>query len=376
MPTPPLTHEAMQQAVDALRDHGTQGAAARSLGIPLTTFTSRLRRAREEGLMVDPAVKAGMDHVGTRMVPAGMWVKTPPTDEAPGYSLYLRPGAPDPVDMVALIADHMANIPPAPSVEAPQNVNPNYVAFFPRTDWHLGASVTADVAGIPYNRQIAVDRLRAGFSALHAAIPASETAIILGNGDDTHSNDDRDVTPRSQHKLKVEGSHYDNVEMCIDLTAWQIDMALQKHGSVIVKLNPGNHDPNTPGPITFAMQQRYRSEPRVTVMSGQSPFFVFQRDDLFIVTHHGHGLKPKEMALTIPYKFREQFSRAKRHYFITGHLHFDKADTFGGLRWIQLPSICSLEQHGAEMGFSDNSGMVGMWFNTNGGAKSEIAIAF
>jgi hypothetical protein len=48
MPTPPLSRELMQEALLAVQEHGTMSAAARSIGIPVGTFTNRFTRAKGE----------------------------------------------------------------------------------------------------------------------------------------------------------------------------------------------------------------------------------------------------------------------------------------------------------------------------------------
>src|SRR5271170_8042814 len=49
MPTPRLSDELMQQAVDAVAAHGSQGAAGRALGIVKNTFEHRYRQAIKAG---------------------------------------------------------------------------------------------------------------------------------------------------------------------------------------------------------------------------------------------------------------------------------------------------------------------------------------
>lgn len=54
MSTPPLTREVLQQAANAMAEHGSQTAAARALGMSRATFQHRLREAQR--LRVDPQV--------------------------------------------------------------------------------------------------------------------------------------------------------------------------------------------------------------------------------------------------------------------------------------------------------------------------------
>ena len=50
MPTPPLSDELAQQAVEAVREHGTVTKAALALGIPRATLDHRVRMAARAGM--------------------------------------------------------------------------------------------------------------------------------------------------------------------------------------------------------------------------------------------------------------------------------------------------------------------------------------
>lgn len=50
MPTPSISDDLLREAVDALRTYGKKNLAAEALGLPWTTFNSRLERAAERGI--------------------------------------------------------------------------------------------------------------------------------------------------------------------------------------------------------------------------------------------------------------------------------------------------------------------------------------
>ena len=213
--------------------------------------------------------------------------------------------------------------------------------------------MTAAEAGRDYSPEIAEQRLRDGFSQCHAAMPPAKVAVILHNGDTTHANDDRDVTVKSSHRLKVKGNHDTNIRIATRCIAWQIELALKKHEKVHLVVRKGNHDPNTPTPINIAMEARYEDNPRVVIDASTSPFWVKRFGRVFLASHHGHGIKPPQLAHTIKDKFHAEYGKADFAYLFTGHLHHEKVDTFGRLVWRQLPALGLMEQHGAEMGFVD-----------------------
>ena len=67
-----------------------------------------------------------------------------------------------------------------------------------------------------------MERFKAGVSECIMGLPPCAKALIVDAGDATHANDDTDRTPRSGHKLKVEGSHHQNVGRLIELQAINI----------------------------------------------------------------------------------------------------------------------------------------------------------
>lgn len=59
MPTPRLSEETLRAAIEAINLHGSQGAAAKALGIPRGTLETRLREARNRGIDIDRAPDKG-----------------------------------------------------------------------------------------------------------------------------------------------------------------------------------------------------------------------------------------------------------------------------------------------------------------------------
>ena len=359
----------------AVQQYGTAAEAARALGLNPRTVGRGAERHEASLADRDPGVQAAMTAAGTDLVPRQFWVKTKPTDDEPGYSVMLAPPPVDPEDIAERLKAALEDVEPAPVIPAPESVSSGCVAFLPTQDWHLGATISEPEGGA-YNRDIAIERLKAGFAQCNAAIPPSEVAIVLHNGDTTHANDDRDATPKSGHKLKVQGSHQSNLFAAETVIDWQIQTALTRHGRVEFAIKRGNHDPNTPAPIIMAMRARYRNEPRVTVIEDESPFYQFGMGKLFLVAHHGDGIPVKEMAQHIPHKFRREWGAADHHFLFTAHRHHSRADTFGGLHWRQLPAVCGLDQHAHQIGYADTSGMYSAWFDTQSGQMSEFSFRF
>jgi len=370
MPTPRLTASMYHDALDAVEKHGSHAAAARAMALSLPGLRSRLSRGRK---------RFGERAHKKTGLPAG-YAPGPITvqQRADGsISQVWNRGKPiiDPDDLAKVYREAFAKLPTATPTPAPADTDPDSVALFPACDWHFGAHVPEQVTGHKYDREVAVERLREGFDFCHGAVPASKTAIILWNGDTTHADNDKAMTPKSGHRLQVEGTHHENIGLVIRCAIWQIDLALTKHENVEFVATKGNHDPGTPTPLLYALEQRYHDEPRVTIKTDTGgDFWTFQRGALFLVAHHGHGLKPERLSSEIKFKFRRDFGVSDYHYFFTSHLHHERADTFGGLRWFQLPALGMLDQHGQESGFSDTGGMSSFHFDTGRGTVRKFDV--
>ena len=376
MPTPALTDEQCREAYDAwVRHYKSHERAAEEIGIPRNTFQHRLKVAKSRGFGVDPAIKESMAAVGTGLVPALAWAKTRNPDGT-SYSVLLKPQQEDGEIQAEKIRNILADLPPAPPIIQSEKSAAGKVAFFPHSDVHIGVDIDADRGGRDYTPEIAVERMKDGFAQCHAAIPPCETAIVLNNGDLTHANDDRDVTFKSQHRLKVKGSHRSNLRLATMATAWQIDMALTRSERVIYRPNRGNHDPNTPDTLTIALSLYYADNPRVTIDTSEREIWIYQRGLLFLSAWHGDKRKAEDVCKDIPPNFPAEYGASRFWYGYTGHFHGPKQGVHAGIHWWQLPSVCSMDQHSADANYTDDAAMRAMMFCERGGLKNDITVRF
>lgn len=363
---------AQRDVLDAFREGKSLRQIARDTGRCESTVRELYHRAMQWE-KASSALCEAADALGADTPPRVAWKKTTPSGNVTWSAMHsIREDAPTAGEIADAVRERLLDIPPAPSVVQMKEPEANKVNLFLTADWHFGASVTAEEAGRDYNREIAVDLLREGFAACHAAHPPGEAALVIWNGDTTHADNNLHRTPRKGHPLMVEGTHHQNLLTAEENADWQIQMALEKHDEVIFAAKPGNHDPNSPAVLTAGMRARYRHDPRVTVIEDEDPFYCFQRNRLFIVAHHGDGQKPEKMAATIPYRFRREHGRSDFHFFFTSHKHHSASDVFGGIHWYQTPALCRIEQHASHMGFGDTSGMMSMSFDHEHGTVSHF----
>lgn len=296
-----------------------------------------------------------------------------------GSSLYFYLGKDGPLDAesyLEMLRAAFEDIPAAPVTVPRQTQATNKTGLLVRTDLHYGGVITEDEGGTVYNREAADHRYVSGTQEMLRNIGPVDTLVILENGDITHADNDKDATPGKGHKLKVEGSHHENITRVAHHAVWSVEMGLRTAENVVYVARKGNHDPGTPAPMGLAVEYRFRDEPRVTVAHSNSPYYVHQSGKFCFVTHHGNSIPVSKMAEGLPYRFRREFGASDHHYLITGDKHHAKGDTFGGLRWLQLPSMCPTLQHETERGYCDTSGMRGFRFCDERGLVADYTIEF
>jgi hypothetical protein len=244
----------------ALRnEHKTMSAAAEAAGLSWSKMETRLREAAARGLdgSVPRPLPLGQRIKGvSTLYDAGgntvmQWVKT--TAEAQRAE-----------DVLAAVREAFAEyrgravLAPAPVV-----TDTDLLTVYPIVDHHLGLYAWAEEAGEDYDLAIGERVLRDCLSQLVAASPASGTAVLLNLGDFFHADSHEARTPRSGHALDVDTRHAKVLRTGIRLMIWAVELALQRHAHVIVRILPGNHDPETALALAAALAVFFAVAPLV-----------------------------------------------------------------------------------------------------------------
>jgi len=359
-----------REIFDTVQRLGSKSAAARELG--LDSKTIRYAYAMAEASLnadvrtdyrLDPAIKNGMEAIGTRMVPALAWAKVPPKDGEIGYSLMLRPAGEPPEAVAERIREALEGIVPAEPVVAPENVMADLCAVYPLMDAHVGMKAWGRETGSQdYDLDHAAKDMRHAFAKVVAMTPAAEQSILLIGGDYFHSDDTRAETPANRHKLDVAGRFWEVLDVGIAIIAETILRLLQKHARIHVRVLRGNHDPHSSMTLNFALAERYREEPRVTIEKNPRDLFMMQWGKCAIFAHHGDKGKPQQMALYLsdvcPF-----WSETRHRHYLTGHIHHDQAKDIGPLRHESLRAFCPPDSYAASMGYGGRRALQSMTFH-------------
>lgn len=364
MAIPPLTDEQAMEAVLAFRAHNdSPTAAAASLGLPRSTFSSRLKRAAERGLMGPVEALPGFAIRQVTDTPNGKYVQQRkehgeewrPTDglsikgktsliDSEGriitQHVMERAGDVDQLAAMRAAADALKeNLPrlmpiPAPSLLASRSAL--LANQYTITDNHLGMLAWREETGADYDLRIAEDLLMDWFAAAIQTSPDANTAILAQLGDLMHHDGLDSVTPASRHVLDADSRLQKVIRVVIRCFRKIIDMLLSTHERVHVVMASGNHDPASSAWLREMFATIYENEPRVSVDTSPALYYSFEWGKTGLYYHHMHKRGVKDLDRVFAGLFREMFGRCSFNYGHGGHLHSDA---------IVSTQLMSIERH-------------------------------
>jgi hypothetical protein len=361
-----------REAVQAMEQHGSQRKAADALGITRSALRTRLEGAKRYQ-SADPAVQGAMSEVG--MKDAGVlhsgWIKTD------GASLYFQmPREQVSIDDTAeRIVEALSDIEPIPAISAPLNVDDDLLTLIPLPDAHIGQYSWGDETGEDYNTEIAQDRILNGVAQCLASSPSAGEAVIVAMGDLLHANDQTNQTPQSKHQLDVDTRHFRNMDIAISTLAASVDAALGKYKKVSVVVQPGNHDQAAYMGVLFALSERYRENPRVSVQRKPGEFFVRQFGKCLLASHHGDKAKAERLVMYLADRWADMWGKTKYRFLFTGHLHHTKSQDIGGVLWEQLRAITSKDAYATAHAYSARAEMQCITYHRDRGEISRVKVA-
>ncbi len=368
------TDDQLAETLAAIHSEGSGRAAARLLGVDPKTIRDRKKILAQRGMLSDPAVAAGMESVGTTIVPHGMWIKTGKDDDGVSRSIYLKPQQEAEEDVLQRIREAFEAMEPAKPVAAPDATLGDLCTVYPIADAHLGLRAWAKETGTDYDTNIAADRVRSWVAQCVASSPSSETGVILDIGDFTHANDDTNQTPRSKHVLDVDTRMFRTLDIGIATLGGAVESALTKHRTVRVVILPGNHDSTIYMAVMFALAERYRNEPRVIVHQKPGEFFIHEFGRVMIAAHHGDKAKADRLVHFVADEFAETWGRTKHRFLFTGHLHHHKSQDIGGMKWEQLRAVTERDAYAVSHAYTARAQLSAITFHAERGEIQRVSV--
>jgi hypothetical protein len=220
------------------------------------------------------------------------------------------------------VSDHIATyVRPAPPVDGPSSTDADLLVAYPLGDPHIGMLAWGDEVGESFDLKMAERELCECMSQLVARSPAAEEAIVCNLGDFWHAQDDNQRTPKSGHKLDVDGRHGKVARVGLAIFRTLVDTALTKHRRVRVRSIPGNHDPHSSFWLPEYIRATYMEEPRVIVEDGFNPYQYDTFGRVLLGWAHGDGAKLDRLGELMAADVPEKWGAAKFRYWNTGHVH-------------------------------------------------------
>jgi hypothetical protein len=346
--------KAQSQAIDAVNEHGSLRAAARALGVNYSTVHGLIMAVQRNASIrgYSPA------HDMTRPVPEthvakgvstyydadgnvrGQWVKSS-LDE--GKLEEARRA------VVDALSEEVRGL--APLTDAPKITQSDLLAIYPFGDPHFGMYAWAKETGEAFDLDEA-ERLTFGaIDTLVSTAPHAEVAVILPLGDVFHANDQSNQTPAHKHQLDVDSRYPKVLQAGIRAFRRAIMRALERHQKVIVRIEPGNHDPEAKWALAFALAAYFESEPRVEVDLTPGKFWFYRFGKVLIGSTHGDTVKHDKLLGVMACDRASDWGETKHRYFYTGHVHSSNVTEFPGLVCESFRTLAAKDAYAAGHGY-------------------------
>jgi hypothetical protein len=223
------------------------------------------------------------------------------------------------------IVEHVQTyVRPVTPVEAPAATDMERLTVYPLGDPHVGLLAWAVEVGESFDLPTAERELASCMELLVERAPATSEAIVVNLGDFWHAQDNEQRTPRSGHKLDVDGRAGKVAQVGLRLFRTLVDTALRKHAKVRARSLPGNHDPTSSLWLPLCLKAIYENEPRVVVEDGVAPYQYDRFGRVMLGWHHGDGAKFDDLAEIMATDQPEWWGATSFRYFHTGHVHHDR----------------------------------------------------
>jgi hypothetical protein len=347
--------------LEAIEKHGSHRKAAAALGVTKSAISGSLESLKKRAALrgYSPGhdmtktvpdgfkVKGVSTYYDEEGKPRGQWVKS--VADSARQEAIVR-------EMFQAMAQEVKGL--SPAVPAPAKPQGDLMAIIPVGDPHNGLYVWAKECGDDFDTDIAKKLATAAADRLIASAPDCSVAVFLLLGDVFHANDQTNQTPAHKHQLDVDSRFVRVIGVAIETYRHILLRMLEKFGRVVVKLVPGNHDPQAIWALAYALHAYFANEPRIEVDLGPSKFWYFRFGKVLIGATHGDTVKPERLPSIMAADKPEEWGASKFRYWYTGHIHSRNAIEFPGVMWESFRTLAAQDAYAASHGYSSGRDMV------------------
>ncbi len=354
-----------QEIADAVAAHGSHRAAARALGMHPSRVDDVMKRLRAtDPAWAEAAQRRGFD------ASHGGWIKWAPTEDQPGASVYVgrAPGSSAIEALRSALAEFDGRAEPRTQ---PRDVRGELLNLVAVPDWHAGMLAWRRASGADYDLRTAASVLRDGLAATVPRLPPAGVGVLLALGDNTHTNDARNVTPRSGHVLDVDGRYLKIMETAADTLLGGVALMLEHHAEVEVVILPGNHDPEAAQMLGLALRMFYAREPRVRVWDGAGLWWRRQHGRNLLAATHGHAIRQAAIGPYMAAEWPELWGATRWRFAFSGHIHHERSLDLPGVLCEALRPVTPRDAHAAGA-YQSQSEITAMTFDADRGRVSRV----
>lgn len=362
--------------IDAIIQHGSLSAAARALGRNKETLRQAVkhveRRAARQGY--------SPHHDMTRTVPDGYVVKGVSTyydkeGNAAGQWVKSQIDAERQAELMRAAALAMAEeLPRLEPMPSPEHCSSRLCNLFTLTDLHIGGHAWHKEGGADWDLKIAEATITKCFEYMVTTAPKAKTAIVNIQGDTTHYDGLKPVTPISGHILDADGRFSKMISVAIRVMRRLCDVALMRHEVVHVIFAQGNHDESSAVWLRLMFAALYENEPRLTVNDSEIPYYVYQHGKTMIAVHHGHLKKNDQLPLLIAAQYPVMWGNTTKRYAHTGHLHHWEGKEHAGITVIRHPTLTARDAYASRGGWFSERAAIAITYHSEYGQVATTTV--
>lgn len=319
--------------IDAVNKHGSERAAARALGLNVSTINAAVAAAVAKASINGFAP----DHGLTNRVPPGFKAKGYSTlrDKRTGEEVmqWEKISADDSAreqlmrEFALHLAEDISGL--APRIKAPKAANEDLLAIYPMGDPHFGMYAWWRDSGENFDLPTAEALTKAAIDKLVDRAPAAAIGLMINLGDMFHADNQKNTT-NSGHQLDVDG-RWKKVQMVgLACMVYCIMRMLEKHQRVIFRINGGNHDGHSSYGLALMLSCWFRDEPRVEIDLTPAAFWYYEFGKNLFGTTHGDTIKGDKLVALMAADKPEAWGRTTHRHWFVGHVHHQDSKEYPG----------------------------------------------
>jgi hypothetical protein len=340
--------------LEAIDKAGSKHGAAKALGVDPKTVRDAMKRLQARAALKGYAP----EHSMTRTVPDGFKVKGVSTyydEDGKARGQWVKSSADEDrrQELIRAAFEAMAQeLPKLSPLPVNQVTSLNLATLYTLTDSHVGMLAWAKEGGADWDLSIAEATLVGCFAQMVNASPPAAVGFVNQLGDFLHYDSAvAPVTPIHGHVLDSDGRFSKMVSTAVRILRRVIDLALAKHGKVVVLMAEGNHDMASSVWLRVMFRALYENEPRVEVIDSELPYYAYQHGKTLLAFHHGHLKKNDQLPILFASQFPLLWGGTTKRYAHCGHRHHAEEKEHSGMTVIQHPTLAARDAYAARGGW-------------------------